>query len=152
MLFQRLFSAGWLIACLAFAAIAWGYHAPFSYEPVGPRAFPLLMLGLMAVALAWQLLRPVPLRQAADEPPLDRAALLKVAGCIGLLLVYAGLFEPLGFIASSWLLGAAMARLYGGRWRAALSCSALLSVGLYLLFDKALDVPLPLGILGFLEI
>ena len=56
---------------LAFAGIAWTYHAQLSYEPVGPRAFPLLCLGLMAVALAWLVLRPTPIEHDEDDPPLD---------------------------------------------------------------------------------
>ncbi|BCG26215.1 membrane protein [Pseudomonas tohonis] len=151
MLFQRLFSLGWLAACLVFAVLAWDYHAAFSYEPVGPRAFPLLMLGLMAAALLWLTLRPTPVAHQHDEQPLDAATLRKVAACIALLVVYAGLFEPLGFILSSSLIGVFMARLYGGRWLPSAIAALLISAGLYLLFDKTLDVPLPLGVLDFLE-
>ncbi|WP_437879660.1 tripartite tricarboxylate transporter TctB family protein [Pseudomonas sp. LRF_L74] len=151
MLFQRLFSLGWLVACLAFAVMAWNYHAEFSYEPVGPRAFPLLMLGLMAAALLWITLRPTPVKHNPDEQPLDASVLGKVAACIALLLVYAGLFEPLGFIVSSALVGLFMARLYGGRWLPSAIAAVLIAIGMYLLFDKSLDVPLPLGVLDFLE-
>jgi putative tricarboxylic transport membrane protein len=38
--------------------MAWPYQAAFSYEPVGPRAFPLLMLGLMGLALLYMVFRP----------------------------------------------------------------------------------------------
>lgn len=151
MLFQRLFSLGWLVACLSFATLAWDYHAAFSYEPVGPRAFPLLTLGLMAAALLWQVLRPGALLHKHDDTPLDAPTLRKVIACIALLLVYAGLFEPLGFILSSTLAGLLMARLYGGRWLPSAIAALAISVGLYLLFDKTLDVPLPLGLLDFLE-
>ena len=68
-----------------------------------------------------------------------------------LLLIFAGLFEPLGFILSSILIGIPMARLYGGRWKLSVVVVTLISVGLYLLFDKAMDVPLPLGLLDVLE-
>lgn len=44
-----------------------------------------------------------------------------------------------------------MARLYGGRWLPSIVIISLMSVGLYLLFDKAMDVPLPLGLLDVLE-
>ena len=44
-----------------------------------------------------------------------------------------------------------MARLYGGRWLPSIVIISLMSVGLYLLFDKAMDVPLPLGLLEVLE-
>ena len=70
---------------------------------------------------------------------------------MSLLLVFAGTFESLGFILSSMLIGIPMARLYGGRWLPGVVIITLMSVGLYLLFDKAMDVPLPLGLLDVLE-
>jgi len=45
-----------------------------------------------------------------------------------------------------------MARLYEGTWVASVISGVLLAAGLYMLFDKVLDVPLPLGILSALEI
>jgi len=57
MLLQRIFASVLLLACVGLALMAWPYQAAFSYEPVGPRAFPLLMLGLMGLAL-WSLRRP----------------------------------------------------------------------------------------------
>ena len=151
MLVQRLFAAVLLLACAALALMAWPYQAAFSYEPVGPRAFPLLMLGLMGLALLYMLFRPAPIKHSEEEPPLDRQTLTKIALCVALLLVFAGAFEPLGFIVASILIGVPMARLYGGRWLPSLVIICLLSVGLYWLFDRVMDVPLPLGLLDVLE-
>ena len=148
---QRLLFGAWLVVCLAFAGIAWTYHAQLSYEPVGPRAFPLLCLGLMAVALAWLVLRPTPIEHDEDDPPLDARLLRKVAACIALLLVYAGLFEPLGFVLSTVLIGVPMAMVYGGRPLPSLLTISLLGIGLYLLFDRVLEVPLPQGLLDGLS-
>ncbi|MGO4222286.1 tripartite tricarboxylate transporter TctB family protein [Lysobacter sp. TAF61] len=146
-LLQRLFAAAWLLACIALALIGWGYHAEFSYEPVGPRAYPLLCLGLMVVGLAWLIARPPRLAHGADEAPMDGALLCKAGACIALLLGYAAVFEPLGFVVSSAFAGSAIALLYGGRPRASVFTCSLLSIGLYLLFDRLLEVPLPLGVL-----
>ncbi|MFO3670675.1 hypothetical protein BS643_11350 [Pseudomonas protegens] len=151
MLVQRLFAAVLLLACAGLALMAWPYQAAFSYEPVGPRAFPLLMLGLMGLALLYMLFRPAPIKHSEEEPPLDRQTLTKIALCVALLLVFAGAFEPLGFIVASVLIGVPMARLYGGRWLPSLVIICLLSVGLYWLFDRVMDVPLPLGLLDVLE-
>ncbi|MHB9799752.1 tripartite tricarboxylate transporter TctB family protein [Pseudomonas sp. MT3] len=146
-LFQRLFAGAWLLACVALALVAWNYQAPFSYEPVGPRAYPLLCLGLMAAGLAWLIARPTPIKREEDEPALEGALLAKVVLCITLLAVYAGLFEPLGFIPASALVGTFIALIYGGRPMASVITATLLAIGLYALFDRTLDVPLPLGIL-----
>ena len=146
-LYQRLFAGLWLLACVGLAVAGWRYQAPFSYEPVGPRAYPLLCLALMGAGLAWLIARPTPIRHADDEQPLGGAVLLKVLACIALLLVFAGLFETLGFILSAALVGSCMAILYGARPIPAVVTASLLGIGLYWLFDRALDVPLPLGVL-----
>jgi putative tricarboxylic transport membrane protein len=151
MLIQRIFASVLLLACLGLALMAWPYQAAFSYEPVGPRAFPLLMLGLMSLALLYMVFRPAPIKHSDEEPPLDRETLTKIGICVALLLVFAGLFEPLGFILSSILIGIPMARLYGGRWMPSIVVTTLMAIGLYVLFDRVMDVPLPLGLLDVLE-
>ncbi len=151
MLLQRIFASVLLLVCVGLALMAWPYQAAFSYEPVGPRAFPLLMLGLMGAALLYMVFRPTPIKHTQDEPPLDGQTLTKICICVALLLVFAGLFEPLGFILSSMLIGIPMARLYGGRWMPSIVVTTLMAIGLYLLFDRVMDVPLPLGLLDVLE-
>ncbi|MCS3511871.1 MULTISPECIES: tripartite tricarboxylate transporter TctB family protein [Pseudomonas] len=151
MLLQRVFAAVLLLACAGLALMAWPYQAAFSYEPVGPRAYPLLMLGLMSLALIYMLIRPQPTQHTEEEPALDRQTLVKISICVALLIVFAATFEPLGFILSSMLIGIPMARLYGGRWVPSVVIVSLMAIGLYLLFDKAMDVPLPLGLLDVLE-
>jgi len=151
MLAQRVFASVLLLVCVGLAAMAWPYQAAFSYEPVGPRAFPLLMLALMGLGLIYMIFRPSPVVHSEDDPKLDRETLTKIGLCIVLLLIFAGTFESLGFILSSILVGIPLARLYGGRWLPSCLIISLVSVGLYLLFDKAMDVPLPLGLLDVLE-
>ncbi|MCX7077926.1 MAG: tripartite tricarboxylate transporter TctB family protein [Pseudomonas sp.] len=151
MLLQRIFASALLLVCIGLALMAWPYQAAFSYEPVGPRAFPLLMLGLMGLGLVYMIFRPTPIVHSDDEPQLDRETLTKIGICVVLLLVFAGTFEPLGFIVSSILIGIPMARLYGGRWLPSVVIISLMSIGLYLLFDRVMDVPLPLGLLDVLE-
>ena len=151
MLLQRIFASVLLLVCVGLALMAWPYQAAFSYEPVGPRAFPLLMLGLMGLGLIYMIVRPTPVVHSEDDPQLDRDTLIKIGACVVLLLIFAGTFEPLGFILSSILIGIPMARLYGGRWMPSVVIISVMSVGLYLLFDKAMDVPLPLGLLDVLE-
>lgn len=148
---QRIFASVLLLVCIGLALMAWPYQAAFSYEPVGPRAFPLLMLGLMSIALLYMVFRPAPIVHSDEDPQLDRETLQKIGICVGLLLVFAGTFEPLGFILSSILIGVPMARLYGGRWLPSVVIISLMAIGLYLLFDKLMDVPLPLGLLDILE-
>lgn len=149
---QRIFGVVLLLACAGLGIVAWGYHAPFSYEPVGPRAYPLLLLTLMSLGAIYLLVKPSSSVSQDDEPPLDRHVVRKVASCVVIFAVYAALFEPLGFIPASLIFGIAMARLYEGTWKTSVISGVVLAVGLFVLFDKILDVPLPLGILSSLEI
>ncbi len=151
-MYQRLFGLVLLVASVALSVTAWDYQAPFSYEPVGPRAYPLLLLALIGLGAIYLLLKPATAGTHSTEPPMDRHVLRKVAGCVLILVVYAALFEPLGFVPASILFGIAMARLYDGSWRTSLITGTVAAIGLYLLFDKILDVPLPLGILSSLEV
>jgi hypothetical protein len=65
MVVQRIFSLVLLLVCIGLAMMAWPYQAPFSYEPVGPRAFPLLMLALMGISLLYMTIRPTPIVHSA---------------------------------------------------------------------------------------
>ncbi len=54
---DRIFAAVWLVLCIVGMVIAWQIQSEYSYEPVGPRPFPLLLLGLMAICAVMMLLR-----------------------------------------------------------------------------------------------
>ncbi|WP_342649531.1 tripartite tricarboxylate transporter TctB family protein [Pseudomonas sp. REB1044] len=151
MILQRLFALAMLAVCAALAVMAWPYQAAFSYEPVGPRAYPLLMLGLMGLGLLYLAIRPTPIVRKDDEPALDRETLTKIVACIGLLILFAATFESLGFILSAVLVGVPMARLYGGNSLHSAVVVVAMSLLLYWLFDRMMDVPLPLGLLSVLE-
>ena len=144
-MYDRLFGAVWLLLCAGLAVIAWGFQAPFSYDPVGPRAYPLLLLVLMAAGSLWLILRPSHL-----EHLLTRHQSLRALLCVLVLLAYALLFEPLGFIPSTALAATVLGLLFGGRPLACVISGVLMGVLLYVLFDLLLDVPLPLGVFSFL--
>ena len=137
---DRIFASLWLVFCAAVAWLAWKIEAPFSYEPIGPRAYPLLITGVMAASSAWLLLKPDP------EPDWPRGSLAtRCALLVGGFLGYAVLFETLGFPVATALATMLIGRTFGGRWKGTLAAGIGLGVGLWLFFDKLLDVTLPLG-------
>ena len=140
-MYVRLFAASWLLFCASLAVLAWGFQAPFAYDPVGPRAYPLLLLSLMAAGSIWLLLKPGLLEQR-----LNPTAALRALLCIAALLAYALLFEVLGFVLSTALTAFAIGLLFTGRLLPCAISGVLMGVLLYVLFDYLLDVPLPLGL------
>jgi putative tricarboxylic transport membrane protein len=140
-MYVRLFSAIWLLFCAGLAVRAWGFQAPFAYDPVGPRAYPLLLLGLMSAGSLWLLIKPGVLEQHLHLPSVKRAVL-----CVLTLLAYALTFEPLGFVLSTALATFAMGLLFTGRLLPCAVSGVLMGCLLFGLFDLVLDVPLPLGL------
>lgn len=144
---DRLLGAvGLLLAC-AMAWAAQSYTAEFSYEPVGPRAFPQLLAGLLALISAWLLLAP---SRRADRPHAGHPN-LKTTLAVGsaTMLVYALLFQTLGFPLATMLMAVPVGRAFGGRTVPLLLTGLGLGLGMYLLFDKLFDVILPTGLLAF---
>ena len=141
---DRILGAVCLVAGAAMAFAARAYTAPISYEPVGPRAFPMLLAALMALAGAWLLVRPGP-----NGFELARHNRRPVALAMVAVVVFAALFETLGFPVATAVMAVPVGMAFGGSWKQSLAAGVGLGVGLYLLFDKLLDVVLPTGLLSF---
>ncbi|WP_336219847.1 tripartite tricarboxylate transporter TctB family protein [Citrobacter amalonaticus] len=137
---DRIFAGIWLLLCIAGLFIAWQIQSEYSYEPVGPRPFPLGIIGLMALcALALLLRHP----DIVDWP--RRHVLQKLLTMVIVLLMYAWGFEWLGFPAATAVLTLVIGILFGATLPAAAISGVLLGVVLWYAFDRLLDVTLPLG-------
>ena len=135
-------------ACVVVAAgMAWAakdYAAPISYEPVGPRSFPLVLAALLAAGGAWLVLRP-----SAHSSGLGLAQMKSLGLAVAAVLAYALLFEWLGFTAATALMAVPVGVAFGGTWKQRLAGGLGLGLVLYVVFDKLLDVVLPTGVLSF---
>lgn len=142
---DRILGAVCVVAAAGMAWAASDYAPPISYEPVGPRAFPLLLAGLMAIGGLWLVLRPALGRAHYAGLPLK-----SIAACAAAVFGYALLFELLGFSLATALMALPVGLAFGGNWRQALAGGIGLGLSLYVLFDKVLDVVLPTGMLSAL--
>lgn len=150
MLVERVFSGAMLVACLGLLYLAWGYTAPIAYDPIGPRPYPVLLLSLLAIFSAILAFRPKKFIQAIDlglSVPIIKNLLM----CTLAMALYAILFEQLGYIVATTLMAWAVGVLFAGKIGHSLLASVVMAVLTHLLFDKLLDVSLPLGVLSFLE-
>ncbi len=124
----------------------WEYLGP---EGPGAGFFPfwygVAMLGLSALLIVSHLRRRSVRGNAIDWARLGRALSTWFA-----LAVSVALFKPLGFVVGFALLTYFIVAVM---YRRPLKIAALVAVasaaGFYLVFDRALGVPLPVGILGF---
>ena len=131
------------VCVVASAAMAWAaqdYAAAISYEPVGPRAFPLLLACALGLSGLWLVLRPTLGAEAFRGVPWKATAL-----CAAAVLGYALMFQWLGFALATALMALPVGVAFGGSWRQSITGGAALGIVLYLLFDKVLDVVLPAG-------
>jgi len=77
--------------------------------------------------------------------------LRKPAILIVSMSIYTAVLEPLGYVLPTIVLVAVILRVLGvTSWKALILASLGLSVGAYLLFDRALGIDLPKGALPFL--
>ncbi len=136
------------VCVVAAAGMAWAAHdyaAAISYEPVGPRAFPLLLSALMAIGGIWLVIKPTMSGGAVDFAHVRRIGLSALS-----VIVYCLLFQSLGFTLATALMAVPVGMAFGGNWWKSLLGGVGLGVGLFLLFDKLLDVVLPTGLLSFI--
>jgi len=133
-------------AYIVIQARQWEYLGP---EGPGAGFFPLwygiAILGLSVLLIVSHLRRGSARGNAIDWTKLGRALSTWLA-----LAVSVALFKPLGFVISFALLTYFIVAVM---YRRPLATAALVAVasaaGFYLVFDRALSVPLPVGVLGF---
>ncbi|RDL28261.1 tripartite tricarboxylate transporter TctB family protein [Serratia fonticola] len=138
---DRIFAALWLLLCGGGLFIGWGIQSEYSYEPLGPRPFPLAILSLMALCAALLLLRRPQLVEWPHSKVLQRLLVLVIT-----LVLYAWGFEWLGFPLATTLLTFSIGLLFQASIKAALISGVIMGVSLFYAFDYLLDVTLPLGV------
>lgn len=138
---ERIFGGVLLLVSLTGIWIGWDLKPPVSYEPVGPRAFPLLVLTLLGVCAVMLMLEKKSDAVWAPPPVLRRVGVLFVV-----VLAYALLFDKLGFVIATALMTIPVARFFGGSWKQSVAGGIGLGVGMFFFFDRLLDVALPTGL------
>jgi putative tricarboxylic transport membrane protein len=141
---DRILGAVCVIVAIAMGVAARDYAAQISYEPVGPRAFPTLLAVMIGLAGAWLAVRP-----SAHSAAVAAGRSLALLGCVAAIVAYAFLFQWLGFPIATAVMAVPVGIAFGGNWKQSLAGGVGLGLGLYLLFDKLLDVVLPTGLLSF---
>lgn len=137
---DRIFAGIWLVLCIAGLFIAWQIQSEYSYEPVGPRPFPMLLLSLMALCAVMMLLRKPDVVAWPSATTLKKLLLM-----CAMLMAYGWLFERMGFALCTSLLTFGIGMLFSARWWAAAISGGVMGIALFYAFDRLLDVTLPVG-------
>jgi len=123
----------------------------------GPGFYPLMVGTFLLTMAAGGLLQALARRRIGTEAPAGEGAasggtghsLARPLQLLGLLLVYALLLSPLGFVAAMTLFLLAAIAVFGyRRWLPLLVMGSLIMVVAYATFILWLKVPLPAGLLG----
>ncbi|UIL53550.1 MULTISPECIES: tripartite tricarboxylate transporter TctB family protein [Pantoea] len=137
---DRIFAGLWLALCLGGMVVAWQIQSEYSYEPVGPRPFPMAILGLMAICALLMLFRKP---DTIHWPP--ASTLKRLVALALMMMLYGWLFETLGFAVCTTLLTFGIGLLFGARWWAAALAGIVMGSALFYAFDRLLEVTLPVG-------
>jgi putative tricarboxylic transport membrane protein len=140
---DRILGLGLLVLAVAYGWTAQQWPEPFGgAEGVGPETFPTILSVVLVAGSLYLMVKPDPDAQW----PLGKTALELVVSLV-VLVIYAMLLEPLGFVIAttlavgtlSWRMGALPARAF---------LTGLVSaVVVFVLFNYGLDLSLPAGLL-----
>jgi len=137
---DRVFSLAWLGVCALVFYQMWGLSVPIAYEPVGPKAFPILLAILMAICCVSMMVSPDPEVRWPEPAFLGKGAVL-----LGALFAFGYFFEIVGYPLAAAAMSVVVSRLFGGSWLSTILTALCIGVLGYLIFDRVLEVTLPLG-------
>jgi putative tricarboxylic transport membrane protein len=114
----------------------------------GPGFFPIVLAAILVPLAAWAMFEARLLgSETAPAAPAGPARFGQVALVAGLILAFAFLLEPLGYVVSMLILMLLLSRLAGRGWRFSVLLAAVATLLSYVLFDSLLGSPLPEGVL-----
>ncbi|MFN3499774.1 MAG: tripartite tricarboxylate transporter TctB family protein [Pannonibacter indicus] len=143
---DRIFGLVMILVALGYLSSATQIVSSFISDPIGPRIFPYMIGGVTILASLTMMLRPDP-----DVEWPYGLMLAKLGFTLLLLIGYAMMIRPLGFIIPTFIVAGIISYQIEPRPVPALLTGAGLSIGLFTLFKFVLGLGLvafPRGLLG----
>ncbi|WP_295311597.1 tripartite tricarboxylate transporter TctB family protein [Roseobacter sp.] len=134
---DRIFGLVTLFVALAYIASATQIQTSFLTDPVGPKAFPMLIGAVAALCSLVMIIKPDP---DPDWPAARTWGALAVA--VVVLIIYAFTLKPFGFVIPTIAAAGILSYQISPRPVAAALSGLGLSIGLYVLFKYALGLSL----------
>jgi putative tricarboxylic transport membrane protein len=142
------FGAGIVLVSGVLLSQVFAIETDEGFSPQGPRFLPLVVIGLMLVlGLVYLAQQVVAVRRGGSLPAEPFSHLPAAAALVAILVVYAFVLGPVGYVPATAVFFVAAARTMGSRH---LVRDIVVGVGLsllvYLTFTRALGVFLPQGV------
>jgi putative tricarboxylic transport membrane protein len=116
----------------------------FIVDPLGPKAFPIIIGAMLAVAGIFPIVRPDP---EPDWPALGRLG--EIVFAVAVMIAYAELLPRVGFVVSTAVAAGLLSWRLGSRPLTAAVAGIGISVLIYVIFHLALGLSLARGPWGF---
>ena len=133
-----------LLVALLYLFEARSFETGFIADPIGPKAFPIL-LGVILVGLSIGLT----VRPGSEVSWPSQSLWWRWVVVIAALLTYAAILNLFGFVIATILLLVTLSQLFGGRFSRSLIFGLVFSVVVYLVFRWFLALGLPPGTVFF---
>ncbi|MEP2704078.1 MAG: tripartite tricarboxylate transporter TctB family protein [Roseibium sp.] len=141
---DRIFGVVGLVLAFGYAWAALIIEESFLSDAVGPKAFPLIIAGVLALSSLAIIAKP---DTAPDWPTLSR--LMEVAMAVLVMILYAIMLPELGFVFATALAATYLTWRLGSTPVSSVIAGSLTSVGIYVIFHLVLGLSLAKGPLGF---
>jgi putative tricarboxylic transport membrane protein len=134
---DRIFGLVMLFLALAYMASATQIQTSFLADPVGPKAFPMIIGAVAAISSLFMMIKPDP----DPEWPAGRTWIALLIAVV-VLIAYAYALKPFGFIITTAIAAGILSYQISPRPVPAALAGVGLSVGLFVLFRYALGLSL----------
>lgn len=140
---DRILGLGLMVLAVVYGWVAQQWPEPFGgAETVGPETFPTILAVVLVAGGIYLMIKPDPDAQW----PLGKSTLELVVSLL-VLVVYAMLLEPLGFIISTTLAVGTLSWRMGANPRSAFLTGLISALVVFVLFNYGLSLNLPAGLL-----
>jgi len=116
----------------------------FIVDPMGPKAFPIVIGITLAIAAIYPIVKPDP---RPDWPAAGRV--LEIVFAVAIMIAYAMALPRFGFVLSTAVAAGLLSWRLGTRPIAAAAAGIAIAVGIYVIFHLALGLTLARGPWGF---
>ncbi|WP_414474523.1 tripartite tricarboxylate transporter TctB family protein [Microvirga sp. M2] len=124
-------------------------------DPLGPRAYPLLVFAGMMVSAAWIFIEghrsedSIEVSEAKEDLVVGHRHTALIGALVAWCIGYFAVLEHAGFIVSTLMFLLGLTTYFNrGRHLANVTTCIAFPVGIYLMFTKVLGVPLPSGLVA----